>query len=426
MFDQFLNTLPGSPGRRTVIGLAVAVFACICCLAGTFAAIGPKGPAAIPAVTPDVSATTSTLVPTDSPIPTNTPTASPTGTPTNTATRTATSTGTLPPTPTFTRTNTPTPTITRTPTATRTPTVTPTPSITPTPRPVLSRPQNLAIYAKTGNLWVANRGNNSIVEVDGKSVGRILTMLPDIPDPNAVAIWQTGGLAYVSNRNQGTVTEIDLNAKRVTRVINLSSNKTLPWGLAVDEASGDVFVAEYGQGAVGCVQRSSNRVFEGTPLELPAHIVYDPQSQSLFAVGRSGTLLKIVCRDSSNVTILQDNSLFDLTVSPGGQTLYVTAIDSKRVYVYGGRLNRFLQLNNAPYGIKAFGNCVGAVVSAEDKLYIMDPSLGRAYRMLDVGKQTVGEGGQGVAYNAATDTAYVTNYGANTITAISNPCNTVP
>jgi DNA-binding beta-propeller fold protein YncE len=249
-------------------------------------------------------------------------------------------------------------------------------------------------------------------------------MLPNIPDPNGVAIWQAGGIAYVTNRNTGTVTEIDLNAKRVARVISLSSSKTLPWGVSVDEATGDVFVAEYGQGAVGCIQRSSNKVFEDTPLELPAHIVYDAQSQTQFALGRSGTIIRVFCRDSGSVTTLQDNSLFDLTVSPGGQTLYVTAIDSQRVYVFGGRLNRFLQLKNAPYGIKAFNSCVGAVVSAEDKLYVMDAFLGRAFRILAVGKQTVGEGGQGIAYNASTDTAYVTNYGENSITAISSPCST--
>jgi len=65
---------------------------------------------------------------------------------------------------------------------------------------------------------------------------------------------------------------------------------------------------------------------------------------------------------------------------------------------------------------------VGAVVPAEDKLYVMDSQLNGTVATRNVGRQSVGDGGQGIAYSAPRDTVYVTNFADNSITAISNPC----
>jgi DNA-binding beta-propeller fold protein YncE len=77
-------------------------------------------------------------------------------------------------------------------------------------------------------VWATNRGNQSVVEVDGSNVGRVLFMLQNIPEPNGIAIWQTGGLAYVPNRSQGTLTELDLAGRRVRRTSALASQGSLP------------------------------------------------------------------------------------------------------------------------------------------------------------------------------------------------------
>jgi DNA-binding beta-propeller fold protein YncE len=282
----------------------------------------------------------------------------------------------------------------------------------------------VAIFNKTGNLWVTNRGNQSVVEVDGNDVGHVLLMLQNIPDPNGIAIWQAGGLAYVSNRNQGTLSEIDLIGRRVRRTIALASPGSLPWGVAVDEGSGNVYVANYSSGSVACVQRSSGLVFEAAPLPLAAHLSYNAGAAAVFAVGRQGTVLRVSCGDSSPAALFSDNSLFDVAVSssaPAGTYTYASATDSHGLYIKGSDVNRFLALPNAPYGIEYLGRCVGAVVPAEDRLYVADTLL-KGYTTLAVGHQTVGEGGQGIAYAEFRDTVYVTNYADNSLTAIAHPC----
>ena len=427
MLDQITNSLPKSPGNRTLLGLAVALFGCLCFMSAAFAALGPRQPDAIvPTTTVVVLAATSTATPTESPTEslTETPTATPTEVPSETPTLTpsATSTGTRPPTQTFTPspTNARTSTPTHTPTVTRTPTASPTATLTPTPRPAFSNPQNIAIYNRTGNLWVTNRGNNTVTEVDSNDVTRVLTTLPTIPDPNGIAIWQAGGLAYVTNRNQGSFTEIDIINKRVLRTIALNSTKDLPWGVAVEEGTGDVFVANYGTNDIACYNRSSGKIFTFTTIQLPTHLLYSVVDSSIYVVARSGIVVRLFCQDNTGFTNYNDPSLFDLAQSFDGAYGYVSATDTRRIYTRPGR--QPLTLPNAPYGLAYLGSCLGAVVPAEDKLYIIDNAGLNVLRTIPVGKQTLPEGGQGIAYGHLNDTVYVTNYGANSITAILHPC----
>jgi DNA-binding beta-propeller fold protein YncE len=420
MLEQITNSLPKAPGNRTLLGLAAALFGCLCCMTGAAALVGSPPPpgAAVPTTTTAVVlAATATPTPTDSP--TETPTDEPSETPT--LTPSATSTGTRPPTQTFSPTpaNTRTSTPTHTPTVTRTPTATPTATLTPTPRPALSNPQNIVIYNKTGSLWVTNRGNNTVTEVDSNDVTRVLTTLTAIPDPNGIAIWQAGGLAYVTNRNQGSVTEIDIINKRVLRTIPLNSTKDLPWGVAVDETTGDVFVANYGTNGVACYNRSSGKLFAFTTIQLPTHLLYSVTDEGVSVVARSGDVRRVYCQDNAGNIAFEDPSLFDLAKSFDGTYTYVTATDTRRIYTRPGR---YVVLPNAPYGLAYLGSCVGAVVPAENKLYIIDNAGFRVLSTIPVGKQTLPEGGQGIAYGHLNDTVYVTNYGANSITAILHPC----
>ncbi|MBI5876503.1 MAG: YncE family protein [Chloroflexi bacterium] len=421
MFDQISNSLPKSPNMRMLGGLLMAIFACIVCMLGSFLALGPQPAPTVPPATVTqfaAAAATETPLPTDTPMPT--PTSTPTNTPTNTPT------GTLQPTPTFTSTPTNTPTATQTPTntATRTPTKTPTqtatPTNTPTATPYLRTPQNIAVYAKSGNVWVTNRMDNSVAEVDGRNVSRVLTRIADIPSPNGIAIWQAAGLAYVSNREQATVTEIDLNSKRVRRTYAVGA---LPWGLAVDENSGVVFVANFGSNLYSCIRVDTGQV-ASIPIGFgqPAHVHYNAQTDAVYGVSRDGQVVRLYCVDGGGSDKFADASLFDLSMSDNAAYGYVSALESKRVYGFARIAGRSYPFRNAPYGLEYMGRCVGVMVPAEDRLYALDNTLSTAVRSYAVGKQSVGEGGQGIAYFAPTDTVYVANYAANSLSAITAPC----
>lgn len=426
------NILPQSPGRRTLISLAVAMFGCLACMLCSFAVIGPKPLGEV--VQGTSASTVVVLADTPTPPPSETPSPSPTstGTATSIPTGTPSPTGTLPPTDTPTQTSTHAPTNTPTTTPTKTPTNTP----TSTPTPKIYGPKDLAIYNKTSNVWVTNYLGDSIAEVDGKDPKAVKTVIPNVPNPNGIAIWQSAGLAYVTNRDDGTVTEIDLNQKKILRTISVG---TQPWGVAVDEPSGDVFVANYGSNVVSCIERRTSSVVNFTSIVSPTHFAQTqpvtsaatPATtfQRTYVEGRAGRIVQVFCRDSGGAITLADNSLFDIALEPGGYYGYATATDSKHIYGFGRVQGFAATLKNAPYAVDWLGRCVGAVVPAENALYTLDYAL-KVLKAFPVGKQSatrdIGNGGQGIAYNPDVDVVYVANYADNSISMIASPCPPAP
>lgn len=424
MRSSIVDLLPKSPNQRIMLGMAAALFGCLCCMMGSFLALGPQpSPTVAPASVTQIAAAGDTSTPVPTPTNTGTSAPTPTNTPTGTPTVTVTPTGTQQPTATFTS----SPTPTNTPTSTPTPTPTNTPTITPTNRPptvvpALRGPQNLAVYAKTGNVWVTNRGDDSIVEVDGNNVTRVLSRIGNVPGPNGIAIHQAGGFAYVTNRDQATVTEIDLNLKQVRQTFAVG---TLPWGVAVDEAHGDVYVANFGSSNFMCIRPSSRQVLAiAGKFTQPAHVAYNTPTDAVYGISRDGQLSRLTCGASQIVRTVPDASLFDLSVNESGGRVFVTANNSRRVNWFdpGAQGSNSYPFANEPYAVESMKTCVGVVVPAEDKLYALDAGLSGVLRTYSLGKQTVGEGGQGIAYFAPADTVYVANYGADSLTAIKNPC----
>ena len=428
------SILPQSPGRKTLISLGAALVGCLACMFCSFAVVGPKPPGEV--VGTSAPSPIVVIAMSDTPPPGETPSATPstTGTGTPTPTDTVTPTGTHPPT------ETPTNTATRTPTNTpsSTPTKTPTSTPTSTPTPKIFGPKDLAIYNKTFNVWVANFLGDSIAEVDGQDAKTVRSIIPNIPSPNGIAIWQSAGLAYVTNRDRGTLTEVDLNTKKVLRTITVG---TLPWGVAVDEFSGDVFVANYGSNNVSCIERRTSTVINFTNIVSPTHFAQTqpfangatPTAQSVttFVESRGGQILRVFCRDNAGAGTVADNSLFDIAVDPSAYYGYVSATDSKRIYGLGGRQTSFqANLKNAPYAVEWLGRCVGAVVPAENALYTLDAFTLRVLKTFPVGKQAtgrdIGNAGQGIAYNSTMDAVYVSNYADNSISVIGGPCPVSP
>jgi YVTN family beta-propeller protein len=319
-------------------------------------------------------------------------------------------------------TSTPTPSL-RVPTR---PTPTPTsrvqirPTRTPTPTaPSLNGPLDLAVYERTGNVWVTNRLGDSVAEVDAKDPDRVLTVITGISGPHDIAIWQEAGLAYVTNRDHNAVTEIDLDGRRVRKVVQIGNS---PLGVAVDEKTGDVYVANPQASTVSWIAAKTHEVIGYQWDAEPMHIAYSPESGFVWVTSRDGLLTTIIRGDPAGSLPAPVKGLFDLALTPDGQGGYATSPETRSVAAWAHAGSNTLELKNAPYAIAHFGRCLGVIVPAEDALYIFDLALESVLRVHRVGKQGVDEGGQGLAYNARADVAYIANFAANRVTAIPNPC----
>ena len=422
MMAQINTFLSKKPDRRSLVILTmILVLLCLCCLCLMLVVARPY---LLPAVTPSPTATYT---------PTPTPTQTPTPTETLTLTPTATTTETLTPSP--------TPSLTPTETTTLEPTITDTPTFTPTPNP-LNGPEHLAVFMRTGSVWVTNSNDNSLVELDGEDL-HVLSVLT-VQNPNGIAIWQEKGLAYVTNRSQGTVTEIDLAAHQVTRTIAVGKE---PYGVTVIQSTGAVFVANNASNDVSCIAPGSDLSVTAVPrrieLQGPTSIWGFPinadRLNNALVVDSNGHVAIVIFSTSftpktvssspcvlSALTSIGTDGLADLTQSPSENLwFYVSDRSGKKVVLLPNIQDPSppveLGLPREPGAIAYLGRCVAVLVPAQNRLYLLDPSLKETLKQVKVGKQG-DNGGQGLAYNSSTDTAYVANRADNSVTRIANPC----
>lgn len=419
MMDQINEFLSKKPDRRTLVIVGVVlVLLCLCCLC--LALLLWKGPLNPNAPTPTPS---QSVTPTSS----QTPTLLPTITGSFTATFTLT----------------PTQTLTPTPTPTQVPSITLTPTITPTPNP-LQGPNHIAVFERTGNVWVTSRGNNRLVELDGGDL-HVVSML-DIDSPNGIAIWQDKGLAYVTNRNTANVSEVDLVAHKITRVIGVGKE---PFGVTVVQSNGAVFVANNASNTVSCIVPGQDQAVTATGgdfslqgpthlfgfsynVDLPAVAVLVDSAGQVAAVRLGGGLnIRSVAGAPCAFFILTNigkDGLADVDQSTSNaNAFYISDRTGKKVVqipdfsVATQTPPLELGLPNDPYAIADLGRCVAVVVPGQSRLFLLDSGLTRVVKQIKIGKQG-SDGGQGLAYNPNIDVAYVTNQGDNTVSRLPSPC----
>jgi len=310
----------------------------------------------------------------------------------------------------------------------------------------------LAVFYRTGNVWVISRKNSSLVELDGKDLSLVSTMVID--SPNGIAIWQDKGLAYVTNQDNNTVTEIDLVTHTITRKIDVGSQ---PMGVAVAQATGDVFVANNKSDNVSCIPAGSTTVYTATSptvaLNGPTHLIGFSYSSDIpgaaIVVDSNGVVAIVALTKPSSLSLKREiaaspcamaqigglgtDRLADVAQPSNfdGVAFYVTDITGKRVYLV--QINIFargeptpppfsqIDLPKYPYAVADFGKCAGVVVPEQNRLYLLDTYLKQVLGQKKIGDQGK-NGGRGLAYNPDKNIVYVANEAGDSVTRITNPC----
>ena len=305
-------------------------------------------------------------------------------------------------------------------------------------------------------MWVTSLNNSSLVELDGKDLHVVSTMLVD--SPNGIAIWQDKGLAYVTNKDYNTVTEIDLVAHKITSKIKVG---TQPFGVTVEQSTGDVFVANYGSNDVSCYPSTGGPAYttanQKVSLDRPTHLIGFRYSDAIpgaaIVVDSSGQVAIVAITNPiigmtdtfkpaavvtnacaiEKIAQLNKDALADVdqAINTDLASFYVSDIDEKSIVLVPLNLNartvegpvtyQKIILPKSPYAVATFKQCVGAIVPDQNRLYLIDPALKQIIGQKKIGKQG-NSGGWGMAYNPDNETVYVANPDSNSVTRIETPC----
>jgi YVTN family beta-propeller protein len=119
-------------------------------------------------------------------------------------------------------------------------------------------------------------------------------------NPYGVAVDQTTDTVYVANYGSGTVSVIDGATDTVTATIMVGS---APVGLAVDGATDTVYVANAGSGAVSVIDGSTNMVTATVAVGTePEGVAVDKSTDTVYVANNGSDTMSVIDGATNNVT----------------------------------------------------------------------------------------------------------------------------
>lgn len=154
---------------------------------------------------------------------------------------------------------------------------------------VQGRIDHMAFDPKTGRLFVAALGNNTVEVVDVK-LGKRLHTIPGLHEPQGVVYLPDVDRLYIANGDDGTLQVFDGSSYRLIKTVNLGSDAD---NVRFDHERREIYVG-YGSGALAVLAEDGTKVADIT---LDAH----PES---FQFERNGPKIFVNLPDSRKIAVV--------------------------------------------------------------------------------------------------------------------------
>ena len=221
------------------------------------------------------------------------------------------------------------------------------------------QPNAIAIDPQTSRVYVVNAGSGNVSVIDGKQ-NRVISTLSTDRRPYAIGIDEALHRAYVTNTFSDKITVIDgrTNTARQLPLVSKDFVETdtqrhlaffisyedpaltvidaaedysridlalsHPWGLAVDEQRGVVYVTEIGKDTLVAYHESTGKAETAHTGAMPDAVAVDEGANRVYVANYV----------DDSVTVLDGATLKTAATLPAGQHPQVTAVDSRRHRVF--------------------------------------------------------------------------------------------
>ena len=143
-------------------------------------------------------------------------------------------------------------------------------------------PAGIAYNSDNGNLYVANRGSDTVSVINGSTNSLMDVISMDAIAPSGIVYNPANNYIYVTNAGSNRVSVINgtTNAVVANILVGLGPN-----GIAYDQSSGNVYVSNSMNGTISVIDGLENNVTDTITLgtnSTPNGIMYNPDTDSLF------------------------------------------------------------------------------------------------------------------------------------------------
>jgi YVTN family beta-propeller protein len=284
--------------------------------------------------------------------------------------------------------------------------------------PVGMTPNGITFDPNSGNVYVANFGDNTVSEINGATNAQIAIPV----GINPIFVTSGNGNVYVANFYSNSVSVISDSTNTVTATIPLGDT---PSGITFDPYSGNVYVANFYSNTVSVI--SGNSVISTISVGVMPYTI---------AIGNGNVY--VTNFGSNDVSVISDatntvTNTIPVGTYPSGITfdsttnnVYVANYGSNNVYVISGSTNTVT--NTIPVGANPYG-----VTSGNGNVYVAN-SAGKSVSVISDSTNTVTNTIVNVinptwlAFNSASGNVYVVNTVLNSVSifSASDPVITTP
>ena len=281
--------------------------------------------------------------------------------------------------------------------------------------PAGTGPTAVAVNPATKKIYVPNNGSADVTVIDGLN-GNATTQVGAGQGPFAVAVNTASNKAYVTNSVDGTVTVID----GTNQTSNITVGTT-PKGLAINEVTNTIVVANQGSTNVTAINGTTNATTTVPAGNSPVAVGVNPTENNFYVVNQG----------SDNVTVIDGDTLERIDLIPVG--------NSPGAVVVNPLINRIYVANQSDNSVSVIDGAAGNVIATvpTGRLpYALD--LNPLTNRIDVANQSdgtvtvidgtgntvtatvpTGSLSSGIAVNPIANQVYVSNRGSGNVTVIN-------
>jgi YVTN family beta-propeller protein len=275
-----------------------------------------------------------------------------------------------------------------------------------------------AAAAAAPKAYVGNFKDDNVSVVD-TAAGSVLATVPVAAGPDGIVITRDGKSVYVSGSSASGVSVIDTAGDRVVQTIETGKG---PQGLALTPDGRSLLIAVNGEDRVAVVDLATRAIVATIPVAKPHTIAVSPDGKFAYIASQDPGHFALVIVDlgkrASVGIVALDKPPRDLEFGHDGRALYFTLAGIPAVQVLDPASNKVVAqvaTGVSPHIAAFFSNTSFGVVVVQGpgELQLFDPATNTATRSIPVGKQP-----HWVDVTADGTQAFVTNEGANSVTAI--------
>jgi YVTN family beta-propeller protein len=270
-------------------------------------------------------------------------------------------------------------------------------------------PEGVAVNPVTDRVYVANTGSNGISIIDGKANKVVDNITGGGISPKGIAVNPETNMIYVANSGSYTVSVINdtssksgknsTNAAAIFKTITVGKS---PGGIAVNPETDMIYVANRDLNSTAVIDGKTNRVVAKVTVgPSPYSVAVNPTTNLIYVSNRGFPIDNITTTntDSNTVSVIDGRTnkvVANLTVGYSPEGVAVNPVTNK-IYV----------ANSGDYSISVIDGINNKVV---DKILTVDADFGNLPLIYNLATY--------VAVNPKTNTVYLTNEDADTVSVI--------